>query len=420
MTDVEKPPLGMSQNQYLFFMTVAYLGLNLGLNFFNKEVLGQHTGLQFTFPLFYTFCHQMASLIFVSVIFYVWPSTNTLNYQTFREKWRWLVVLGIMFVANITCNNASLVFVALSINAIGKSTVPLPTIAISAVLEKKKYDAKVITAVVVMTTTACLAVPYGDNVNAQPIGLIMVLVSVLCTATRPPMAVLLMGDAKQSGLSPLVLVWYDSLISSALLFVLSAVFEGHRLMGYFADRPFEASYIIVIGSTMAFCYNLITFNLTKVLGSVAVSVLGNAKQVLLPRALWEETSPPQASAAQLPCCVVLSSFRSMCLQVMLIVISAFVVEGLTNTRSVISIIAFSLACGYYTHLVVQEKQAAIKKAELEKMAKEEAMQPPKDSSNLGAKGGAGSYGACTETTPLVTGSGQAMRPQGGTTVASSC
>ena len=142
------------------------------------------------------------------------------------------MVLGIMFVANITCNNASLVFVALSINAIGKSTVPLPTIAISAVLEKKKYDAKVITAVVVMTTTACLAVPYGDNVNAQPIGLIMVLVSVLCTATRPPMAVLLMGDAKQSGLSPLVLVWYDSLISSALLFVLSAVFEGHRLMGY--------------------------------------------------------------------------------------------------------------------------------------------------------------------------------------------
>lgn len=107
---------------------------------------------------------------------------------------------------------------------------------------------------------------------------------------------------------------------------------------------------------------------------------------------------------------------------MIIIISAFVVEGLTNTRSVLSIMAFSLACGYYTHLVVQEKQAAQKKAELEKLAKVEAMQPPKekeDSSNPGAKGGAGSYGSCAETTPLVTGSGQVMRPQGGT-VASSC
>ena len=42
MTDVAKPPLGMTQNQYAFAMTVAYLGLNLGLNFFNKQVLGQH------------------------------------------------------------------------------------------------------------------------------------------------------------------------------------------------------------------------------------------------------------------------------------------------------------------------------------------------------------------------------------------
>ena len=291
MTDVDKPPLGMSQSQYSFAMTVAYLALNFGLNFFNKEVLGQHTGLQFTFPLFYTFCHQMASLIFVSVIFYIWPSTNTLNWQTFKEKWKWLIILGIMFVANITCNNASLVYVALSINAIGKSTVPLPTIAISAVLEKRRYDFKVVASVVIMTLTACLAVPYGDNVNAKPIGLLMVLISVLCTATRPPMAVLLMGDAKQSGLSPLVLVWYDSLISSALLFVLSAAFEGQRLLRYFVDKPIQASYIIVIGSTMAFCYNLITFNLTKVLGSVAVSVLGNAKQVSVERLFSEPSAP---------------------------------------------------------------------------------------------------------------------------------
>jgi hypothetical protein len=50
-------------------------------------------------------------------------------------------------------------------------------------------------------------------------------------------------------------------------------------MRYFHERPLQAAYIIAIGSTMAFLYNLITFNLTKVLGSVAVSVLGNAKQV---------------------------------------------------------------------------------------------------------------------------------------------
>jgi hypothetical protein len=109
---------------------------------------------------------------------------------------------------------------------------------------------------------------------------------------------------------------------------------------------------------------------------------------------------------------------------MLIVLSAFIVEGLTNTRSVICILLFSLACAYYTHLVVQEKQAAIKKAELEKISKASAGMSPGKEDIVGGSGGAspnskgagGSYGSCAETTPLVTGNGQVMRPQG----ASSC
>ena len=174
-----------------------------------------------------------------------------------------------------------------------------------------------------MVASAILSVPFGDELNAQAIGLVLVLLSMMAAATRPVMAAVLMGDAKESGLSPLVLVWYDSLISSSILLIFSLAIELPGLKQYFAEQPVQGVWIIALGSAMAFCYNIVTFNLTKAVGSLASAVLGNVKQVLL------------------------------------IAISAFAIDHMTSFRSILGISLFSAFCGWYTYLVVQVGAAAL-------------------------------------------------------------
>ena len=54
-----------------------------------------------------------------------------------RAEYKWRVVLlSILFVVNISCNNASLVHLSLSVNQIVKSCVPLPTLILSIAFER--------------------------------------------------------------------------------------------------------------------------------------------------------------------------------------------------------------------------------------------------------------------------------------------
>lgn len=94
----------------------------------------------FSFPFVYSGCHQIASFIGVNVIFKVKPKLNTLSKAQWRAKWPALLGLSVMMVLNIGCNNASLVYVGLSINQIIKSITPLPTMILSYVTEKKRYS----------------------------------------------------------------------------------------------------------------------------------------------------------------------------------------------------------------------------------------------------------------------------------------
>jgi drug/metabolite transporter (DMT)-like permease len=277
--------------------------LNLGLNFFNKAALGRSTALHFSFPLFYTACHQFSSFCCMSLIFWLVPSTNTLSYATFEAKRGWILLLGVLFVLNIACNNASLVYIGVSINAIIKSITPLPAMILSFALERKRYPMGKVASVVGMCAAAVISVPFGDDSTASPFGLLLVTISMLAAATRPVMAAMLMGDAKQTGLTPLVLVWYDSLISFTVLVVISLATELDGLILYFSAQPLRGLGIVILGSTMAFCYNIVTFSLTKAVGSLTTAVLGNVKQARapLPPPPPQRNTPHIAALPRPPC-----------------------------------------------------------------------------------------------------------------------
>ena len=323
---VGSPLRGLSESQFLGFIIFSWLVLNLGLNFFNKAALGAHTALHFTYPLFYTGFHQLASLCFSSLAFYLHPPLNTLSYASFKQHRGMLLLLGLTFFISLACNNASLVMIGLSVNGLIKSTLPLPAMLLSYIFEKKSYPKPVIASVVGMVASAMIAIPYGDDDNASVLGLSLAIASTASLAMRPVLCTLLLRDSAETGLTPLVLVWYDAVISTSLLFVTSMMFETRGLGEYFRTTPWQGIGLLVLPSLMAFAYNIVMFWLPKLLGSLTPCILGNARQVFV------------------------------------LIVSVAFVDHLTSAWTLIGVALFSLFCALYTLFVVREMRADASRA----------------------------------------------------------
>ena len=136
-------------------------------------------------------------------------------------------------------------------------------------------------AVFVIAFGAALCVPFGSS-SVTSYGMLLVIISTTMSGLRPVISALLMSGARDSGLSPIPLLWYDSLIS---VFVLLVVFllseERTAVPAYFAEHPSMGTAIILTGSSTAFLYNVVTFYLIKLTSALNSTVLGNVKTVLL-------------------------------------------------------------------------------------------------------------------------------------------
>jgi len=264
--------------------TVAlWASLNVTFNFFNSYVLRLTSkgGYGFAFPFFYSGCHMIASFVGVNIIFAIKPDLNTLRKEQVRKHWLPLLLLSVLMVLNIGCNNASLVYIGLSVNQIIKSITPLPTMCLSYTFGKKRYGPWLMLDVVIQVLGAILAVPYGDNM-AEPLGLLMVFISMLAAASKPVVAGILMKDMKESGLTPLVLVWYDSLLSIFWLFGVSlCTTERTDAPAFILADPRKSLLLVGAGSCMALGYNIVVFYLTKVTSALTNVVLANIKQVVV-------------------------------------------------------------------------------------------------------------------------------------------
>merc|ERR1712166_630666 len=212
-------------------VVAAWASINLALNFFNSYALRpeEKGGLGFSFPFVYSGCHQIASFIGVNVIFKVKPNLNTLSRAQWKAKWPALLGLSVMMVLSIGCNNASLVYVGLSVNQIIKSITPLPTMILSYCTEKKVYSWQLVGIVLLQVAGAIMAVPWHEQTQAGALGIVLCFVSMLAAATKPVVAGALMKDMRESGLTPLVLVWYDSIFSIGWFFLIALCLPNERV-----------------------------------------------------------------------------------------------------------------------------------------------------------------------------------------------
>jgi len=271
------------KNAWAMFVIFMWMFLNFALNFFNKWAFTkvEDGGAGFSFPIFYTMWNTFASFLGANLLMVVSPSTRTLSWKQFVDNKFALLVFGVVFSSNIVTNNASLVHISLSVNQVIKCLVPIPAIVFSYFIEKKKYSYPILAAAFVLTAGAVLSIPY-DSPKVTLLGAFLALWSTCMSGLRPVLTALMLSNSKESGLTPVPLLWYDALFSTFfLLFAFLLSDELTAVSAYFLDDMGSGIAILVGGSFMAFAYNIVVFYLVKVTSSLTSVVLANLKTTLI-------------------------------------------------------------------------------------------------------------------------------------------
>jgi len=279
--------------------TVIFLWmvLNFALNFFNKWAFTkvEDGGAGFSFPIFYTMWNTLASFLGANLLMILVPANRTISWKQFVDNKFALLVFGVVFSSNIVTNNASLVYISLSVNQVIKCLVPIPAIIFSYFIERKTYSYPILGASLVLTFGACTSIPY-DSPKVTPIGSFLALWSTAMSGLRPVLTALLLKNSKESGLTPVPLLWYDALFSTIFLFLAFLVSEETVTVSQFFDDDTAAGMGILIGgSFMAFAYNIVVFYLVKVTSSLTSVILANLKTTLIiviAVLLWDKQISP--------------------------------------------------------------------------------------------------------------------------------
>ena len=314
------------EHSIIFFFVASYLCMNVGLNYYNSWLLKpEPKGLGFPSALLYTMCHMVASLAGSSLLMWLKPELGAVSLAQFKTATIKLSMLSFLFCVSIGANNLSLAHIGLSVNQVIKACTALPVLAFAYVLERKTYSLPKVAAICAIVAGAVMAVPWGTP-NAEAYGVFLCALSTLAIAAKTSLGGLLMKDAKRDGMTPMVLVWYESAFSIVyLLFGAALRGEPADLSEYARADPkhmYAATFAVLFGSLVAFAYNFVSFKTLQLTSSVTHAVIGNIKLVAV------------------------------------VVVPAIFIEHITGAVSWVGFSIFLAAAAVYTYLGYQEKQAA--------------------------------------------------------------
>jgi len=108
--------------------------------------------------------------------------------------------------------------------------------------------------------------------------------STLSVGVKAVLSSILLDNAEESGLVPVVVAWYDALFSGVLLLLICS-FTGDipRMANYFLDphKPWDAVLVFCALGTVAFFYNFVALAFIQATSALAIMIAGNFKHVLL-------------------------------------------------------------------------------------------------------------------------------------------
>jgi drug/metabolite transporter (DMT)-like permease len=268
----DKPTEGFSP-ALLLLLIVVYLILNLSLNLYNKLVFSSY---HFNFPCIIMFFHQ-GLLYFTLRTFTLFGFVPKPTFQTKAELAGPVMIVGFFFALNIICNNASLIFISLSLNQCLKAATPIIMIAVSYIVERKSTPLNSIGAACVVVFGSVLVVLKNPGFDLT--GVFLCLLSALTGAFQFSAASLTM-----KGKSNLVfhVTMYTALVVTFLCLPAVIVLELDDFHEYAQEHSMAKCLgLLVLGGSMAIMYLLVTNALIVNGGSVYLTVLGNLKLALI-------------------------------------------------------------------------------------------------------------------------------------------
>merc|ERR1712070_390785 len=186
------------------------------------------------------------------------------------SKWKQLLLLACFRSGTIVLNNWSLVLIDLTLNKVIKSSVPVFVVIFSILVEKKKYTWQVIATLGVLSLGTVLSCLHIQGTSNNPIGVIMAIGSAMVGGAGIVMSALLLG--KESGLSPVELLFYFSPLQTILLFVLMLFTELSEFIVWAGDNSLSAS---------GFIFNPTGFCLVQTTSATTTAICGNVVVVIV-------------------------------------------------------------------------------------------------------------------------------------------
>ena len=264
-------------------MTV-WVACSIFLVYFTKWTLSatddeKHPGAGFTFPVFYTLCTSMTINLGCILLLTVMQKKALPSFEQFKLSWQGILGVAALSVVSIWASDASLMYIGITLNQLMKACTPLPTMALSYFIERKRFAWPMVLAVVLIVCGAGLAVPASDSESAA-FGIIMALTSTLATAAALSLKARLMANSAANGLTPLVLLFYSSGASVPVLLLWFLCIDEREEVGEFFEDDLGTFFFIVgIASVLAFICSLAGNTLTKVTSALTLTVVGAAKQI---------------------------------------------------------------------------------------------------------------------------------------------
>ena len=127
-----------NNNAHILGLACIYLILNLAFNVYSKYLFHH---FQFNFPVLIMLFHQTGVVICMQALVF-FGFIPRIPFVDLKKLFLPCLVIGSLFGLNIIANNASLVYISLTLNQCVKATSPFFVMIFAYFLEKKTYSAR--------------------------------------------------------------------------------------------------------------------------------------------------------------------------------------------------------------------------------------------------------------------------------------
>eukprot|EP00192_Tetraselmis_astigmatica_P025118 CAMPEP_0117698506 /NCGR_PEP_ID=MMETSP0804-20121206/29794_1 /TAXON_ID=1074897 /ORGANISM="Tetraselmis astigmatica, Strain CCMP880" /LENGTH=326 /DNA_ID=CAMNT_0005512819 /DNA_START=352 /DNA_END=1329 /DNA_ORIENTATION=- len=251
----------------------AYLSLNSGLNMMNRWILGVY---RFQFPILLSMVHLLFCFTVLTPMMFL-QRFRSLHRPTLQKQWLGLLVIGVCFALNIGLNNTSLVTISLSLNQVIRSSLPV-VVAVFAIFIERKVPTRMEMASLLLLTVGVMVAAYQGSKQGDSVRGVLI-----CVASAVSNAVMISTSGKvlSEKLDVLRLTFYTAPVTISALLPCYLAMEHTRLGKYMDQEGLFFAPILLIGCVVALSYNLVHHLMIQWTSSVAITVIGEVKIMIL-------------------------------------------------------------------------------------------------------------------------------------------